>query len=528
MHAASHQPIEQFEHCLGIIRQAAVEILLLLNIHSAEAKDPRWFLEQLEQARLNLGGWGSVARRLNLNDAELSDFTLQLRHLQQVVPVYDRGQPISDNQRIAVLRFVVALESVRHRQPLLKYPSTLGEEGDARQEQAQRQMRAIALTLKALISQAEPDTTRLHNDLKLQFGASSVRRWLANSEAGDVLSGMRFSELALLVVDKKAFARHYSPLFNSAASLTFLAEQRVTLHAFLDDCRAMRNAMIAGRPLTTVEMALLDDYQQQITGPVQRAFEQGRTQVNPASFMAVDSHELSHFWETARAKDSALGGDSLPVREGIEPPQRREKRSPEDRDQLISGVLWGVVGVFVLAMAFGGIWLFSDPPAGHSANIGFRESSDAPERELPSPREKLANLGIGWDVNSLRAAIDRNDTNVTSLFMQGGMTWQLGWTEQAQSAKYDEVLELLLRYTLQMDEPKPCRRFINTLSHAMTNGETMTAVRKSYLKAFCTTPAVVERQRISVAQAKQRLEAQPDAQNKKTLSVQSAIYDVIR
>ena len=28
-----------FEHCLGIIRQASVEILLLLGVHAAEGKD---------------------------------------------------------------------------------------------------------------------------------------------------------------------------------------------------------------------------------------------------------------------------------------------------------------------------------------------------------------------------------------------------------------------------------------------------------------------------------------------------------
>lgn len=44
-----------FEHCTGIIRQASVEILLLLGVHASEGKDPRWFLEQLDQARLNLG-----------------------------------------------------------------------------------------------------------------------------------------------------------------------------------------------------------------------------------------------------------------------------------------------------------------------------------------------------------------------------------------------------------------------------------------------------------------------------------------
>lgn len=34
-----------FEHCLGIIRRASVEILLLLGVHASDGKDPRWFLE---------------------------------------------------------------------------------------------------------------------------------------------------------------------------------------------------------------------------------------------------------------------------------------------------------------------------------------------------------------------------------------------------------------------------------------------------------------------------------------------------
>lgn len=528
MHTASHYAGDQFEHCLSVIRQAALEILSLLNVHVADAKDPRWFLEQLEQARLNLGGWAAVARRLNLNDAELSHFTLQLRHLQQVVPVYERGQAVSDNQLIAALRFVSSLESVREKQPLLTFTSIPGDDSDARQEQAQRQMRALKLTLKALISQAWPDTTRLNDHLKLMFGPDKVRQWLANSDAGDVLSGMLFTDLALLVVDKKAFARHYSSLFNSAAALTYLAEQRVTLHAFLDDCRMMRNAIVDNRPLTTTDIVLLDNYLRQIAGPVQRAFEQGRTRVNPTSFMAVDSNELHHFWEHARTKDRALGGDRQPLRDAIEPPKKQEVHAPEERDQLISGVLWGVVGVAVLAMALATLWMFSSTPVAESAVETSTVQRDAPEREGPSAREKLANKGISWDVNSLRAAIDRNDTEVTTLFLQGGMNWQVAWTEQAQSSHYNDVLELLLRYRLQMDEPKPCRRFINTLGHAMANGEALTSVRKSYLQAFCSGPAVVERQRYALSQAKRRVEAAPDAQNKKWLAIQSSIYGAIR
>jgi hypothetical protein len=39
---------------------------------------------------------------------------------------------------------------------------------------------------------------------------------------------------------------------------------------------------------------------------------------------------------------------------------------------------------------------------------------------------------------------------------------------------------------------------------------------------------VVERQRYNVSQAKRRADATPDAQNKKWLTIQSAIYSAIR
>lgn len=94
--SASQATRAPFEHSLGIIRQASIEILLLLGIHTTEGKEPRWFMEQLEQARLNLGGWGAVAKKLRINDAQLSQFMLQLRHLQQHVPQYDSGQEVSE------------------------------------------------------------------------------------------------------------------------------------------------------------------------------------------------------------------------------------------------------------------------------------------------------------------------------------------------------------------------------------------------------------------------------------------------
>ena len=117
---------------------------------------------------------------------------------------------------------------------------------------------------------------------------------------------------------------------------------------------------------------------------------------------------------------------------------------------------------------------------------------------------------------------------MTLLFLQSGMDWKLSWTEQAMASKNDEVLEVLMRYPQKMVEEKPCRRFISTLSHAMSNGEPLTSVRKQFLAAFCTVPAVVKRQKREVEQATLRAQAQPDEINKRWQSIQADIYDVIR
>ncbi|POT55535.1 hypothetical protein C3432_21010 [Citrobacter amalonaticus] len=514
-----------FEHCLSVIRQASVEILLLLKVPVSEGKDPRWFLEQLDQARLNLGGWNAVAKRLHMNDAQLSQFTLRLRHLQQCIPQYDNCQDVSENQLIAALRFVTALEELRQHQPLLNYHTEVEESDSSQQRRAQRQLRTIELVLKGLVAQVWPNKQALNGYLKQHFGVDRLRAWIKQGNGQDALSGMRFSELALMVVDKKTFARHYAAIFDDASVLTLFAEPRTTLRQFLDDCRQARNVVIANERLTEAQLTLLACQYQHITRPVQRAFERGRTRVNPASLMVVDEEQLEQYWESVRQKDRLTGGDPLEIGETIDPPRKHPQRTAEEREQLISGALWGAVGVLVLVVLGGGFWLFSTQGPAPAQRIEIIQNE--PKREAPSARETVTHMGITWDTFSLRAAIDRNDTRVTALFLQGGMNWQLAWTEQAFALGNVDVLQLLLRYPSQMDEPKPCRRFINTLGYAMLNGAKLTAEHKAYLQRFCTVPAVVTRQQYDAEQARLRARAEPSADNKKWQKIQAEIYDEI-
>lgn len=45
-----------------------------------------------------------------------------------------------------------------------------------------------------------------------------MRRWLKLGDINDVLSGMMFSELAQMLVDKKEFSRYYASLFSDPSS----------------------------------------------------------------------------------------------------------------------------------------------------------------------------------------------------------------------------------------------------------------------------------------------------------------------
>jgi hypothetical protein len=139
------------------------------------------------------------------------------------------------------------------------------------------------------------------------------------------------------------------------------------------------------------------------------------------------------------------------------------------------------------------------------------------DKEKTTPKEELSQMGIPRDESNFRSAIDRNDTRVVSLFLRTSMPWKLSWTEQALANNYTEVLEMLLRYQTQMEENRPCRRFIENMAHEMSAGARLTSVRKNLLQAYCTTKPVVDRQRYEMEQAQLRYKAAPGDDTKSGL-----------
>jgi len=150
-------------------------------------------------------------------------------------------------------------------------------------------------------------------------------------------------------------------------------------------------------------------------------------------------------------------------------------------------------------------------------------------------REKLANIGITWEVGNLRSAIDHGDTAVVRLFMQGGMNWKVSYTESALTGDYRDTLNALLQYRSQMDEQSPCRRMARTDSQAMTDGESLTGLRKQFLQTFCSSPQAVkwqkeelERAKLRLSMHQQRKNGQTESDEKRAVEIQKEIYDAIQ
>lgn len=512
-------------HCLAISDEAAVQIFALLNYTPVAGSGPEWFFEELEQARASLGSWAEIGKRLKLNDAGMSQFTLLLRHFQQLVPGSESAQSATPHQVIAALRYVSWLEKMREKQPALKWTASLPASDAESQFQGKAQIRAVELMLRQLISRAWPDKAKLSTHLTTLLGVSAVKRSQSKGEKGDIISGLMFSELASVLVDKREFNRFYAPVFNSS-SQGFLVDQRKTLQAFLDEIRLMRNQVVSRQPLSAVQLALLENYVHEITEPVQKAYREGRTKVDPSAFQHADPAELGQFFQK-NGTDTGAVQDSL---------QKEQYKAPDVASEpvnLLATVLWSAVGVALVAILGVGIFLLThlnrdnqnDGKLMGKRYVGFMKN--APSGDVTGPRLELKHQGIDWTPENFRSAIMRGDRKVVRQFLEGGMTWQASWAEQPLARDQQDVLELLINFRSQMDEPEPCRRMISTISDAMARGESLTSMRKTFLETFCWQSDVVEQERQAWQQALQR-EKSGVGGAVKWSDIHEQIYDTIR
>ncbi|MFT3808841.1 MAG: STY4199 family HEPN domain-containing protein [Micropepsaceae bacterium] len=281
---------------LPLVQPALVKFISFLNGAPA---DPAASLDDLAKSYADAKGKqgrDAVASRIGMNDAELTMFDATLREgvrrvgrLAPDAPAYE-----TRNTTIAALRLLSWLETIADRKSDFAFAVTLPGQDD---EVGRKQVRALELILRSLITERYEDQPALIARLKDLLSEKVVQQWLTSADRGDVLSGTTFSELSSLFVSTQEYP-NYDPLYKDTPLLTLLKEKRVTIRNYLDDIRRIRNVLAHNKRVSPAQMSLLNMYYDELVEPLQEAHDQGRTKVNPELFLDVSREELNGYFNT--------------------------------------------------------------------------------------------------------------------------------------------------------------------------------------------------------------------------------------
>ena len=237
-------------------------------------------------------GRAAVAEALGLQEAELAAFDAVVRDVERTLEHQGDGPQGERNAVIAQVRLLSWLETIGQRVPALAPQE--GIEALVSEDLGRKQVRALELIVRSLITESYADQEALVARLRAALNEKVVARWQAVADPGDILSGLTFSELASLFVDKEEFQR-YEGLYEDTPFLTLLKQHRRTVQAFLDDVRRVRNVLAHNKRVTPTQLTLLDLYYEEIVGPVQTAHDEGETKVDPAAHLEVTKEDLDGY-----------------------------------------------------------------------------------------------------------------------------------------------------------------------------------------------------------------------------------------
>jgi hypothetical protein len=279
---------------LPLVQPALVKFITFLTGTPA---DPAASLDDLAKSYADAKGKqgrDTVAGKIGMNDAELTMFDATLREGVRRVGRLAPDAPSFEtrNTTIAALRLLSWLETIADRKAEFGFTVTLPGQDD---EIGRKQVRALEMILRSLITERYEDQPALIARLKELLSEKVVQQWLTSADRGDVLSGTTFSELSSLFVSTQEYP-NYDPLYKDTPLLTLLKEKRVTIRNYLDDIRRIRNVLAHNKRVSPAQMSLLNMYYDELVEPLQEAHDQGRTKVNPELFLDVSKEELEGYF----------------------------------------------------------------------------------------------------------------------------------------------------------------------------------------------------------------------------------------
>lgn len=463
----------------------------------------RW--ERFREAR---GGWTPLAQALGLPPALIAEqLNPAMRQLNSALKEAPAGSTSAITLQIAELRLLDVFEQIREANPAIDIDTRLpDDEGQEERDRMRcfKQVRALELVLRGLIDEAYGEQSRLLARLAELRGDDQVATWRKVADPGDVLSGTGFGDLSNLIVDKQEYSQHYDSLFKHGSYLNFLKGQRATLQRFLDDIRRMRNQVAHHKKVTQVQMRLLDLYYAEIVSPLQLAFDEGDSRVNPDRYFDASAEEIQDWLQKLDTRLAKVGDDVVEIKDTlgavaveVGAVRRGVQDVKADTGWLRGKLVWVLAGVaavaviVVLTLGTSSRTLLNTDDIKIGVSEVDKKVALVKKESSDDPRKELSNRGVAWTDNSLRDAIRHGEVDNTRLFLAGGMHWRVGWLSDALRDSMGGTLALLTSRQDLLDPAENHSSGCGSMQSQLARQPAITAVQGEFLKGSCGGPAEI-------------------------------------
>ena len=356
------------------------------NVETAKAA-----ADQYNQLKGHIGS-SEIASKLGLKEPELPLFEASVRDAGRRLDIAnDADETSRRNASIAALRFLSWLETIKSNGINIEMPE--GVDAAINEDVGRKQIRALELIIRSLIDERYGSQDNLETELKNLFKPAVVDKWKQSGDQGDLLSGTTFSEIASLFVNKQEYP-NYEKLYGETVFLNYLRDRRKTIQNFLDDIRRVRNTLAHNKVVSNTQLSLLALYYEELVTPIQDAYDEGETKIDPSNYLDMSAEELDGYFSNLHEDIEGVKDDIADFRASVEGAlgliSKDTKDIKQTAEQVKSRTGLIAAGVAVLLIGVGAIYFITS---------GTKEDT----------------AQIKQDTTSIKETTERTDQNVSDI-----------------------------------------------------------------------------------------------------------------
>ena len=271
------------------------------------------------------------------------------------------------------------------------------------------------------------------------------------------------------------------------------------------------------KKLSQVQVTLLEHYYQEIVEPLQQAYDNGSTSVNPDHYKDASDKELqSHFarveamMATSNAKFDVISDDISSLRTQFASMQTDVGEVKRGIFSVNNKMTWSLAGIVAVLAGVAAVYATSTQTLSNTNDI--KQGVDRVGQKMEKvklevsadPRKELANRGVLWDRSNFNRALRASDLENLHLFLKGGMKWYVNEDLRAVLAKTNDtaLVSLLTQYPDQIEAGSKCTYlFHDTIRPIKADSEKplipsrlkeMTLAQKAFIEKACKSHESIE------------------------------------